>query len=121
MADPLCTFGVAGMQHHELHALVKAGLPAAVDALSVGVMEANQVELRREPDNRFDPNAVEVFGVLAKAPDGIEPHLIKFGYVPRQVALWLAKLLDSGTQVIPRVEYADLLHGSLHISITRKD
>jgi hypothetical protein len=66
--------GVAGAgQHH-------------ADALAAAVVEpGGRLELRRDPDNEHDPNAIQVIA------DGQQ-----LGWVPRELAEELAPKLDSG-------------------------
>lgn len=117
-SEALTTFNIAGLSHH---ALAEAKLSKeAYQAMSVVIMDLNVVELRREPDNRFDRNAIEVYGAVRRPPEGESPVLVKLGYVPRQFALWMAKLLDSQVGLVARVEYADLASASLHVSVSRK-
>lgn len=47
--------------------------------------------LRREPDNKHDPNAIKV---IAHIPS-INSHA-HIGYVPAKVSFWLAKAMDNG-------------------------
>ena len=116
--EALTTFNVAGLAHH---ALAEAKLTKeAYAAMSVVVMDLNVVELRREPENRFDRNAIEVYGAVRRPPAGESPVLVKLVYVPLQFALWMAKLLDSQVGLVARVEYADLASASLHVSVSRK-
>lgn len=51
------------------------------------------VVLKREPDNAYDPNAVEVYAVK----DGNRE--IKLGYLNRNLAELIAKLMDIGINV----------------------
>lgn len=115
----ITTFGAAGMTHHAFAQSFK-GSRGDVDALSVRLMDGGLVTLKREPSNRFDPNAIEVFVAMPAVAGGPLSEPMKLGYVPRQVALWLAKLLDAGIVVKPRVEYADLATGSVHITVSRE-
>jgi hypothetical protein len=66
--------GVAGAGRHHADALQS-------DAAAAGA----QLELRRDPDNEYDPNAIAVYG-------GGE----QFGFVPREIAERLAPELDAG-------------------------
>lgn len=68
---------VVGVKHH----------PGAHDRL-VHTLPGSTVELVREPENRFDQNAVAV-------------HIegVKCGFIPRAQAKALAKDLDGGRQV----------------------
>ena len=119
--EALTTFNVAGLSHHALaEAKLTKEAYEAMSVVSVVIMDLNVVELRREPGNRFDPNAIEVYGAVRRPPEGETPVLVKLGYVPRQFALWMAKLLDSQVGLVARVEYADLASASLHVSVSRK-
>ena len=69
---------IAGWDHAD-------GNAAVMEGLSTG----QAIKLRREPENRFDPNAIEVMW------PGASP-MIKLGYVPRVSNGALAILLDEG-------------------------
>lgn len=116
MKTALCTVHVAGIEHH--------GLPdrrhydaASIARWSVSILESDALVLVREPDNRFDPNAIEIQGELPGFSDG----LIKFGYIPKQTALWMAKLLDAGAVLTTHVEYADLSTGTIHVTVSKEE
>ena len=53
------------------------------------------VSLIREPDNRYDKNAVGVH-VIGKG---------QIGYVSRENAEWIADVLDSGKDVSTKIKY----------------
>lgn len=75
-----------GGQYHSFAAAREAGL------LTQGVI----VELRREPTNQYDENAIEVFT--------LEPAL-KLGYVAKNFAAGLAPMLDEGKmKLVARIE-----------------
>jgi hypothetical protein len=74
-ARGLRVVGVAGAAAHHAHAL-------ASDAVAPG----RPLELRRDPDNPHDPNAIAVH------PPGGE----QVGWVPRELAAELAPELDAG-------------------------
>jgi hypothetical protein len=76
MARGLRIAGVAGARQH--HA-------GAVESADVG--PGRPLELRRDPDNEYDPNAIAVH-----APNGGE----QVGWVPREIAAELAPDIDSG-------------------------
>lgn len=54
--------------------------------------------LTREPDNAYDPKAVEVHTHCGK----------KLGYLPRSANLLPARLLDAGWPLVARIEYLTL-------------
>jgi hypothetical protein len=60
---------VVGMQYHD-----------------AAIAPGERANLEREPVNRHDSNAIRVENALFD----------QVGYIPRQVAAWLAPLLDSG-------------------------
>lgn len=64
--------------------------------------KALKVDLRREPDNEYDANAIMVFGVGGTFD---ERHL---GYVARESAEVLAPRLDAGTLVIETAKLTEL-------------
>ena len=61
--------------------------------------------LRREPNNKYDPNAIAVLvesnGTVAKV-----------GYVPANNAVWLAKLMDEGR--IVRAYHGSIIGGTAY-------
>lgn len=61
---------------------------------------AHGLQLRREPDNIHDPNAVAVWTRFRRGGETVDLHL---GYVPRQDAKVLARIMDAG--VHPRATY----------------
>lgn len=61
------------------------------------VKAKDPVELLREPQNPFDPNAI---GVWWEDKKGLRHQL---GYVPRHLAALLAPLLDRGLVVAPAI------------------
>lgn len=64
--------------------------------------EALSAQLIRQPDNRFDPNAIEVV-ILDQ----------QIGYVPKRLAARLAPMLDSGqTARVQSVEFYESYRGS---------
>lgn len=73
---------VAGTAYHDAE--------AAADRLRPGQI----LRLRREPENRYDTLAIEVFG-----PEG---H--KLGYVPRRRNEMPARLMDAGKRLSARAE-----------------
>ena len=65
-------------------------------AISKGLITGQEVKLRREAENKFDTNAIEVMWA------GASP-MIKLGYVPRVSNGALALLLDEGRAYKARV------------------
>ena len=59
--------------------------------------EGDPVELRREPGNRFDANAIRVLRT-----DGL-PDARELGHIPRALARRLAPRLDAGDKVTARI------------------
>jgi hypothetical protein len=86
--------GVAGAGRHHTEALG-------------GLSPGSPLELRRDPDNEHDPNAIEVLAGGAQV-----------GWVPREIAAELAAELDAGrpwSAVVLRVQSdspRDPLHGA---------
>jgi hypothetical protein len=76
LARGLRVAGVAGAGAHHADALVS-------DSVAPGRL----LELRRDPDNRHDPNAIQVHPVDGGA---------QVGWVPRELAAELAPELDAG-------------------------
>jgi HIRAN domain len=66
--------GVAGAGQHHAEALVAAEIEPG-----------DSLELRRDPGNEHDPNAIQVLSAGAQ-----------LGWVPRELAEWLAPALDGG-------------------------
>jgi hypothetical protein len=60
------------------------------------------LSLVREPDNEHDLNAIAVYADL-KDEDNV-----KIGYVPRDLAEQLAKLLDQGNQMLVKVRSIEI-------------
>ncbi len=79
----------------ERNAPVQTRLAGAFYALgdppAVLLKEGDHLELRREPDNRADANAIAMYAV-----NGVNG--VKCGYLPRGVASELAPALDSGLE-----------------------
>jgi len=69
----------------------------------LGLVESGPVELVREPENVYDPNAIRV---VYKGK--------KLGYVPRAHSTVLAKLIDGGTiKATAHINCATLPHDIL--------
>lgn len=83
---------IVGSQYHE-------GARAAILELARG----EELALLREKDNRFDKNAVAVLDVCGQ----------KLGYIPRQDAPSVARILDTGLAVTARCR----VKGTTSISI----
>ena len=74
----------------------------------IGRLKAgDKAALRREPDNRYDPNAVAVCTASGE----------QIGYLSREVAAEIAPLLDQGTRV--DAEVSSLTGGGLLYKRTR--
>lgn len=58
------------------------------DRAAACLSEGDDVKLRREPDNKYDENAVAIY-----SPRG------KIGYIPAKHAFWVARAIDSGKLV----------------------
>lgn len=65
--------------------------------------EGMRVVLAREPENRYDVNAIAV-----RTPSGV-----KLGYVPRDRNAILARLMDAGWALAGRLERVDTPHADL--------
>jgi len=76
----------------------------AVDRLRPG----QRLAIRRQPNNRYDALAIEVFG----------PEAQKLGYLPRQCNEMPARLMDAGKRLSARTESVALRGGWLHIQIS---
>lgn len=63
------------------------------DGAAARLARGTALRLAREPDNRFDPNAVEIRDAAG----------VKLGYVPRALAAELAPRLDRGEAVAAEV------------------
>lgn len=59
--------------------------------ISKYVVYGSKFELKREPDNIYDENAIKVMHVMAKSG-----KKMMIGYVPKKVTADLAPLLDRG-------------------------
>lgn len=80
-AAPLFDFAIAGGHHH--------GLVRALATLAIG----DALELRREPDNPYDANAVAVY----------DSKGLKLGFLPRRSNPPVAKLMDEGRSVTAEI------------------
>ena len=80
--EPVARLVAAGTHYHEwdrLRACAKIGA---------------RLVARREPDNRYDPNAVEV----------LDDSGAKIGYVPRRLAPEIARRMDGGEELVLRID-----------------
>jgi len=75
-----------GLQHWE-----------ATPELLRGLKRGDRLLVRREPDNRFDRNAISVWLPVVNGP------AVKLGYVPRRDAQVLAPVFDRGCHVAASV------------------
>jgi len=82
------SFSIAGADHYQHSAPLKPGI---------------ELELRREPENQYDTNAVSIW------------YVDKLGYIPRPMAVMLAPMIDSG-QVTVAAFYEQGI--SIHLIIT---
>jgi hypothetical protein len=87
---------VAGTRHH---------IPD--DELNLRVHENDKLILVREPENKFDANAI---AILTQSGEHI-------GYVPQKRNLIIAALLDSGTKLFARVFSKCFFEGKLYLAI----
>ena len=85
----LYEFYVAGVQHHQLHTCIKE--------IKVG----DVLKLDPEPDNRFDPNAVQVvfYG---------EDHPVMLGYLPKAKGAYSSKVSAALEHMNLRCEVLEL-------------
>lgn len=58
------------------------------------------VELRREPDNPYDENAVAVYLLVKRWYTLFRPVAIQIGYLKRARAASLSRKLDEGSRVV---------------------
>jgi hypothetical protein len=86
---------VAGIPHYQL------------GSVSAQVVVGAQLCLRREPSNIHDDLAIEVL-----TTDGI-----KIGYVPQRANTVLARLMDAGKLLRPKVTLADEEFGQMNVRI----
>ena len=74
------TAPLVGMRHHE-------GAAEALSELGFG----DELILKREPENAFDENAIQVFAAIDK---GVETQRILLGYIAREFAAEWAPVFD---------------------------
>lgn len=68
--------------------------PKAAKLLAQQLLEDQELVLLPEPDNRFDPFAVQIIEPLS------EVHI---GYVPRKISMVVAQALENGRKVVAHV------------------
>ena len=64
--------------------------------MSVLTSDKCYISLRRERNNKYDPNAIQV---LAHTNHNGQETVMTIGYVPKDKAFWLAKAMDTGKTV----------------------
>jgi len=81
----LVTFFIAGVQHHQLHRVLKD-------------LKTNEIlELVPEPINKFDPNAVRI-------EHSATEENIMCGYVPKKFSAEIAAMIGLGKHLICEIE-----------------
>lgn len=65
------------------------------ESVFAGIKEGNKLVLLREPDNRFDENAILVLNADKK----------KLGYIPEKDNIVFARLMDAGKYLTAKVRY----------------
>lgn len=83
-------FFIAGVRHY-------LGCNGENCGKSISVTRGDEVVLRREPDNRYDKNAVQMLDVSG--------HLL--GYIPRYYSEGVSKMIESSKKIICHVYYVD--------------
>lgn len=103
---------LAGRQYHDADEVW--------EELHVGTL----LELRREPDNRYDKNAVAVMYSDGSVDEDNEPIEYHLGYIPAAQNRTIAALLDMGwndifechiSQINPHVHYEEQIRMSIRI------
>lgn len=78
----------------------------------LGVLKfGTQLKLVPEPNNQYDPNAV-----LVTSPGGL-----KIGYIPREQAPYVQKILNAGYPVGCTVDYVNEAQSLVRISLQLPD
>jgi hypothetical protein len=77
------------------------------DEIVRNMRKGDRLELRREPHNHYDRNAIAVLDA-----DGI-----RIGYIPRKTNPIAAGLMDSGKRLYCTVSNADAFFGDLGVTI----
>jgi hypothetical protein len=79
-------FFIAGVQFRP-----RDEINRAVKQLEVGT----ELYLEREPENKFDPNAVKILHITTEFKEGDEVEVVTFlGYVPKKFSSEVSALLD---------------------------
>lgn len=76
-----------------------------------GLSSMDKVRLEREPDNKYDPNAVRVCILVGDKWQQI-------GYLPKDVAAELAPEFDAGVKYIVRIFVAGLYNGNPYCELS---
>ena len=84
------TFFIAGVRHY-------LGCNGESCEKSISVTRGDEVVLRREPDNHYDKNAVQMLDVSG--------HLL--GYIPRYYSEGVSKMIESNKKITCHVYYVD--------------
>jgi len=66
--------------------------------------EGLKVDLIREPNNKYDSNAVAVYLKAPRLGGLLGSHLTQVGYIKANTAKSLAKTMDSGTNISAHVK-----------------
>lgn len=69
--------------------------------------EGDKLILQREPDNRFDENAILV----------LDPKSRKLGYIPEKDNIVFARLMDAGKYLTAKIKYEEMKGSFRKISI----
>jgi HIRAN domain len=114
MSESDVKFDVVGLNHRLL--------PEQQQALKkMAKKKSLKCELRREPDNAADPNAIKVICVdkrLAEARPMFAGET-SIGYLRRETAGVLAQGFDNGFMKVKRcrLTYVDAVHGSANVRV----
>ena len=109
--------GVGAVVARRAHAAVPRGIRLAgvhvagtayYDAAAGGLRPGQRLLLRRQPRNRYDAFAIEVFGPAGR----------KLGYVPRRRNEMPARLMDAGKRLFARTESVEKRGNWLNIRIS---
>lgn len=68
------------------------------------LLEGDEIKLKREPDNKYDEYAIELFTA----------HGEKIGYIPRKTNKIFARLMDGGKILSAKVRTVEYYFESLH-------
>lgn len=86
--------------------------------------QGDPLELRREPTNAYDPNAV---GVWLPARDPIVPEdgagipALHVGYIPQVMNAQIARLLDEGVALRATFDSSEIGKARLNIALPAED